>query len=224
MRNAVIIDQQYVVTVDNSGCIGEKEQDVVKASNELTAYYSARVGLFEQWCAGSQPTHLFLSNFTGDDAWKDYEKGIAKAFEEIGEKMPPLSGSTESNFQSLQSGISLMMVGKIIRDLSAELCEWFIVGKPLVGHEVIEQQENVAKLSEIYLLIKLGILERVWPVGSKGIGAELERLFNGFQVECSLPLEKSSGPATCVIIAVKKENVEQFKENITAPIEQIKIQ
>lgn len=223
MRNAVIIDQQYVVTVDNSGCIGEKEQDVVKVSNELTAYYSARVGLFEQWCAGSHPTHLFLSNFTGDDAWKDYEKGISKAFEEIGEKMPPISGSTESNFQSLQSGISLMMVGKIMRDLSAELCEWFIVGKPLVGEEVIKQQDNVVKLSEIYLLYKLGILERVWPVGSKGIGAELERLFNGFQVECSLPLEKSAGPSTCVIVAVKKENIEQLKEIISAPLEPIKI-
>ena len=43
MRNATLIDQQYVVTVDNAGCIGEKEQDVVKASNELTSYYCTRV-------------------------------------------------------------------------------------------------------------------------------------------------------------------------------------
>ena len=35
--------------------------------------------------------------------------------------MPPLSGSTETNFESLQSGISLMMVGKVIRETSAEL-------------------------------------------------------------------------------------------------------
>lgn len=223
MRNAVIIDQQYVVTVDNSGCIGEKELDAVKASNELTAYYSARVGLLEQWCAGSHPTHLFLSNFTGEDAWKDYERGISKAFEEIGEKMPPLAGSTESNFQSLQSGISVMMVGKILRDTSAELCDWFVVGKPLVGQEVIEHKDDVVKLSEIYLLIKLGVLKRVWPVGSRGIGAELSRLFNGFEVECDLPLEKSSGPATSVIVAVEKGKTEQLYEYISAPIEPIKI-
>lgn len=224
MRNAVLIAQQYVVTIDNSGCIGEKELDVVKVPNELAAYYSARVGLLEQWCAGSHPTHLFMSNFTGDAAWQDYEKGIAKAFEEIGEKMPPLAGSTESNFQSLQSGVSIMMIGKIIRETTDELCQWFVLGTPLVGQEVIEQQENVVKLSEIYFLLRLGILQRIWPVGSKGIGAELARLFNGFQVECSLPLEQSAGPASCVIVAVNKENVEQLKENITAPITPIIIQ
>jgi hypothetical protein len=223
MRNATLIDQQYVVTVDNAGCIGEKEQDVVKASNELTSYYCTRVGLLEQWCAGSHPTHLFLSNFTSEEAWKDYEKGIQKAFDEIGEKMPPLSGSTETNFESLQSGISLMMVGKVIRETSAELCEWFIIGKPLVGQDVIDNKEQVASLSEIYVLLKLGIIETIWPVGSKGIGAELERLFSGFNVECSLPLDVSSGPATCVIVGVRKENVNQLEEHITAPIQQIKI-
>lgn len=223
MRNAVLIDNHYVVTVDNSGCIGEKPLDKVSVSNETAAYYTARVGLLEQWCAGSHPTHLFLSNFTDDDAWEDYERGIAKAFEEIGEKMPPISGSTESNFKALQSGLSLMMLGKIVQEISEESCDWFVIGKPLVGQEVIDEPENVVKLSEVHLLIKLGIAKRIWPVGSKGIGAEFEKLFKGFQVECNLPLDQSAGPSTCVIVAVKKEDVSQLKENVTSPIEQIKI-
>lgn len=223
MRNAVLVDNQYVVTVDNSGCIGEKELDVVKVSNETAAYYTARVGLLEQWCAGSHPTHIFMSNFTGDEAWKEYEKGIAKAFEEIGEKVPSISGSTESNFLSQQSGISVMMLGKIIRETNEDSCEWFVLGKPLVGQEVIDEAQNVAKLNEIHLLLKLGIAKRIWPVGSKGIGAEVEKLFKGFLVECNLPLDKSAGPSSCVIIAVKKEDVPQLKENVTTPVEQLKI-
>lgn len=223
MRNAILIDQKYVVTVDNSGCIGEKEHDEVKASNEHVAYYCTRVGLFEQWCAGSHPTHIFLSNFTSEEAWKDYEKGIRRAFDEIGEKMPPISGSTESNFPSLQSGLSMMMVGKVIRETSTELCEWFIVGKPLVGQEVLEQTDEIVKLHEIYLLLKLGVIETVWPVGSKGIGYELNRLLSGFTVECSLPLNESAGPATCVIVGVRKENVKQLEEQISSPIEPLKI-
>lgn len=221
MRNAELIDNRYVVTIDNSGCIGEKEADYVQVSNEITAYYTARVGLLEQWCAGSHPTHLFLSNFTGDEAWEAYEKGIKWLFDEIGETMPKLSGSTESNFEALQSGISLMMVGKIVRQVSDEPFEWFIIGKPLVGQEVIDFPEDVAKLNEIYSLIKLGIIQKVWPVGSKGIGAEFERLFNGLQVECSIPIDKSSGPATCVIVAVKKEDVPKLKEHITTLLERI---
>lgn len=223
MRNAVLIDNQYVVTVDNAGCIGEKERDCVKVSNEITAYYTARVGLLEQWCAGSHPTHLFLSNFTGDAAWTAYEKGIEKAFIEIGEKMPKLSGSTESNFPTLQSGISLMMVGKIVHEVSEDACEWFVIGKPLVGQEVIDHEEDVVKLKELYLLIKLGIIKTIWPVGSKGLGVEFKRLFKNAEVDCSLPLQKSSGPATCVIAAVKKEDISQLKDYITSPIEQLNI-
>lgn len=223
MRNAVLIDNQYVVTVDNSGCIGEKELDAVKVSNEIAAYYTARVGLLEQWCAGSHPTHIFLSNFSGDAAWKDYEKGIVQAFEEIGEKVPQISGSSESNFESKQSGISITMIGKIVREIDDDSCDWFVIGKPLVGQEVIDESEHVVKLKEIHVLLKLGIVKRIWPVGSKGIGAEVSKLFNGFQVECALPLDKSAGPATCVIVAVKKEDVSQLMDNVTTSIEQLKI-
>lgn len=223
MRNAKKVQGDLVVTIDNAGCIGEKEQDVVKASNEIAAYYTARTALLEQWCAGAQPIQLFLSNFTSEDAWNDYEKGITKVFTEIGEKMPPLAGTTESNFKPLQSGITLMVIGKKMIDILPENCQWFVVGKPLVGKEVLEQPNNVAKLNELLLLLKMGVIKQLWPTGSKGIGAECKKLFKGKIIECSLPLEKSSGPSTAVIVGVNKEQIELFKEKISAPIERIHI-
>ncbi|SOC20982.1 alpha-ribazole kinase [Ureibacillus xyleni] len=221
MRNAIKIDKDTIITIDNSGCIGEKEHDYVKVSNEVAAYYSARVSILEQWCAGAQPTHLFLANFTSEEAWGDYEKGFAKVFEEIGEKMPPLNGSTESNFTSMQSGLSLTVVGKIAFEVNEENCDWFIVGKPLVGEEVVNNLNDVAKLNELILLIKLGVVKHVWPVGSKGIKAECKKIFKNNEIECALPLEKSGGPSTCVIVAVDREQLEQFYEIVSVPVEQL---
>ncbi|RUL57008.1 hypothetical protein [Lysinibacillus antri] len=223
MRNAIKIDKDLVVTIDNSGCIGEKEQDVVKVPNELAAYYSARVSILEQWCAGAHPTHLFLANFTNQEAWQDYEKGFRKVFAELGEKMPPLNGSTESNFDSLQSGLSLTVIGKVVFEVNEENCDWFIVGKPLVGEEVVNQPEDVAKLEELLLLIKMKVIKHVWPVGSKGIKAECKEIFKNNEIQCNLPLEKSGGPSTCVIVAVDREQLDQFQDSITAPIEKLKI-
>lgn len=215
MRNAKLIDQQLIVTVDNAGGIGEKEHDAVKTSNEVVAYYTARVALLEQWCAGGQPTHIFLSNFTGESAWTDYEKGIERVFNELGEKMPPINGSTETNFPSLQSGLSIMMIGKKVYDFNAEHCLWYVVGKPLVGDEILNNPDHVAKLSELYMLIKLRVIKSIWPVGSKGIGSECSRLFSGYEIKCELPLDKSSGPSSAVIVAVNREQKDQFKDTIT---------
>ncbi|MFP3918980.1 hypothetical protein U5N28_14350 [Lysinibacillus telephonicus] len=224
MRNAIKIDHNTVVTIDNAGCIGEKEFDIVNVSNSLTAYYTARVAILEQWCAGAHPTHIFLSNFTGDAAWSDYEKGIQQVFEEIGENLPPIKGSTESNFESMQSALSIMMIGKVAFEVSTNhLYHWFVVGKPLVGQEVVEQAQHVAKLHELYKLLKLGIAKQIWPVGSKGIAAECERIFEGKHFSCKLPLEKTSGPSTSVIVAVDKEQVHLFKEIMTVHYEAIHI-
>lgn len=223
MRNAIKIDETTVVTIDNSGCIGEKELDAVHVSNELTAYFSARVALLEQWCAGAEPSNIFISNFTGDEAWKSYVKGIELAFDEIGLAMPTVHGSTESNFMSLQSGISVMFVGKVQYEISKENLQWFVVGKPLVGQEVIDESQHVAKLKEIYNLIQLKIAKQIWPVGSKGILNELERIFPGRQFECSLDTKKTSGPATAVIVGLSHERIEAFTNQITTICEPIKI-
>ena len=222
MRNAIRIDDTTVITIDNSGCIGEKELDIVHVSNELTAYYSARVALLEQLCAGAEPTHILLSNFTGDNAWGDYEKGIKKAFDEIGIALPAINGSTESNFNTLQSGISLMLIGKVQYEMADTNLEWFVIGKPLVGQEVIEEANHVAKLKELYNLLKLKIAKQIWPVGSKGILAELERIFPEGKFDCSLDLKKTSGPATSVIVGVPKMRLEEFERQITTCYEPIR--
>lgn len=217
MRNAILYGDTTVLTIDNSGCIGEKDADIVQVPNIVTGYFTARVTLLEQWCAGAEPTQLLLANFSGNKAWSEYIEGITEVFLQIGLPLPPISGSSETNFQALQSAVSLTMIGEMVRQPSMENSLYFVVGQPLVGQEVMDESACVASLKELYTLIEGGIIRYIWPTGSKGIGAEIQR-FLGPGYTCQCDLNKSSGPSTAVIVAVAEQEVPLFKKMITAPI------
>ena len=219
MRNSIRVEQM-IVTIDNSGCIGEKDADIVQVSNVVTAAFTARTAMLEQWCAGAKPVQLLLANFSGDAAWNDYVQGCQQIFNEIGEALPPITGSSESNFSALQSAMSLTMIGQPAFTVLTADCQFFVVGEPLVGYEVIAQADKVAKLKEIYRGLQEGWLSALWPTGSKGIGAEIER-FTGANYTCTLDLTCSAGPSTAVLVAVREENIQLFKQLITAPITEI---
>ncbi|MEO4052340.1 hypothetical protein [Solibacillus sp. CAU 1738] len=220
MRNAIKIDATTFVTIDNAACIGEKEADVVYVPNEIAAYFTARTAILEQWCAGAMPIQLLLANFTSDTAWEEYVKGCERVFREIGQKMPPITGSSETNFAPLQSGLSLTMIGKQQFTPSKMQCRFFVIGKPLVGQQVIDQPENVANLAEIYSLLSTGVIQQVWPTGSKGIGAEIIS-FVGENFTCEIDLTHSAGPSAAVLVAVQEQNIDKLYSKVSAPITEV---
>ena len=219
MRNAINVNE-LIVTIDNSGCIGEKLQDIVQVPHEITAYYTARTAILEQWCAGAMPVQLLMANFSGDDVWGQYVAGIKRTFSEIGMDMPPLTGSSESNFDALQSAVSLTMIGKKVFSNVMENCQYFVVGQPLVGNEVIQNPEKVAQLNELYEGLIAGWISAIWPTGSKGIGYEIER-FVGEDYTSDVNLHTTAGPSSAVLVAVQTQSIELFFEKISAPIAKI---
>ena len=102
----------FVVTTDNSGGIGEKPHDLVAVPDQVTAYFAARVALLEQWAAHADPVSVLIHNFTGPDSWAAYVKGVEQAFAEAGCELPPITGSTETNMELLQSAFAVTMIGE----------------------------------------------------------------------------------------------------------------
>ncbi|MCP2033709.1 hypothetical protein L1279_000692 [Planomicrobium sp. HSC-17F08] len=205
---------EWVITSDNSAAIGEKPQDAVAAPDKLTAKFAARVALLEQWAAGSEPEVVLLHNFSGEAQWSRYVEGIKEQFEEIGIEPPQLAGSSETNMPTLQSGIAVTLLGRQKRELQREGLQWFIYGKPLVGPDVLKKPEQLADLGKIHDALNKGIIERVWPVGSKGIANEAERLFGRkLTLSADVDLEVSGGPASCVLMGVQQKQVESIKHH-----------
>lgn len=219
MRNAIKIND-CIITIDNSGCIGSKELDAVQVPDDITAYFTARTAILEQLCAGAVPMQLLMANFSGDAVWTSYEQGFKRAFDEMKLTMPPLTGSSESNFQALQSAVSLTIIGKKQFQRGIEGCAYFVVGEPLVGGDVIANPEKIAKLHELYEGLTTGIIEAIWPTGSKGIAKEIER-FIGQGYTSDINLQTSAGPSCSVLVAVKPQQIETFKQKISTPIYEI---
>ena len=214
MRNAIKVGE-LIATTDNAAAIGEKAQDVVSASDKLTAYFTARVTFLEQLAANALPSHILLANFSGDAAWSSYVAGIQQVFDEAGLSCPPIDGSTESNMQTLQSGLSITMLGEQQKRTVAEheQLSWYTYGLPLVGNEVLAQPEDVAQLQPIFQAWKEEIVQQVWPVGSKGLQAEFTRLFGNQQVKSSLNVEKTAGPCAVILLGIHPEK-EQLAQKI----------
>lgn len=209
MRNAIKLPNGFVLTTDNSAAIGEKLNDIVRVDDEVVAYFAARVTLLEQWSAKAQPISIIVHNFSGDKSWGKYTAGIQHVFEEIDIPCPPITGSTESNMETLQSALAVTMVGELQVSIKQEVT-WFVYGKPCVGDEVLEETDAIADLNKMYEAMKQGIVLDVWPVGSSGIAAECKRL----QLTCRLEgwdTEKSAGPATSVLLGIAKDQIKDAK-------------
>lgn len=200
-------DQVLIIATDNSGGIGMKEKDLVKVPYHVVSYYSFRVALMECMAAGAVPVSVIMQNFCGEKAWGPLVEGIQQGLEEL-ELNIPVTGSTESNMELLQSAVGMSVIGISGSDPAEGLSpleevKAAVIGKPLVGDEVIEQSEWVAPLLLFKQFCQLDSITML-PVGSKGIAHELTLLFPEVkpeEIHAGLDIHKSAGPSTCFIIS-----------------------
>ena len=110
----IILNENEVLVLasDNSGGIGLKDLDMVKAPYDVLAYYGLRVAVMECMAAGAVPISVVMHNFCGDDPWNALVSGIEKGLHELGMTNVPITGSTESNFSLLQSALGMIVIGK----------------------------------------------------------------------------------------------------------------
>jgi len=225
MRNAIEIGNDFIVTTDNSGGIGEKAADIVTVPDRVTAHFAARVTLLEQWSANAEPVTVLIHNFSGSSSWENYVQGVNDLFQEAGLDVPSISGSTETNIELVQSALAVTMIGKMKEVRPVGDLTWFTYGTPLVGEEVMARADEVASVRKIYEAINRGIVHRIWPVGSKGIAEEVRCLTGNTEaiVESVLDIKKSAGPSTVVLLAISTEKVAAAKILFGAHLKDIHI-
>ena len=237
MRNVLLLpfneEESIVVSTDNSGAIGLKDMDEVHVPYETVAYYCFRVAVMECLAAGGQPFTVIMQNFCGEAAWTELLAGIQRGLAELDLNEVNISGSTESNFSMIQSAVSVTILGKKKHDDAMKCLENFdsnemsiaIIGTPLVGYEVIENEKDVVPLA---LMKQFSARQDVitWPVGSKGIFSELIRMFpqrniTKAVIKTDIDIYKSSGPATCFMIVFPKEIMAEMKSVAGAYFQEI---
>ena len=108
----------------------------------------------------------------------------------------------------LQSAVAVTMIGKQQAVTDAPDLEWYALGTPLVGNEVLDKRSEIASLQAIKEAMDDGYRQQIWPVGSNGILAEYRRLTGNpkIEIEVDVDIRTSAGPSTSVLIGINAEN------------------
>ena len=234
-RDLTIVDitpeLRMVISCDSSGGIGNKEGDVVKVDPEITGYFTTHVAMMELLAVGATPVSII--NTLGvemDDTGQRIINGINRAIEPLNMKEDIIiTGSTEENIPVCQTSMGITIVGLIdkskwrIKKTSKDDLI-VVIGIPKVVNELAQDMNDVASLKLLLELIKDPCIKDILPVGSKGIAYEAGVMANTNDLEFELvdnscmDLQKSAGPATCIIIAVDKDGYEKLKNVVNIPV------
>lgn len=214
-RDLTILDdseKKLVIACDSSGAIGPKELDVVKVDGRILGRFTSRVVLMELISVGTKPIALIDTlavemKPTGGEIIA----GIIEEISSIGLKSEEiLNGSTEENVPVQQTGIGITGIGQgqklYCKSFPGDIV--LCLGIPKVGHEVKLDDPEIVDLLVIQRLRRVKEVHEIVPVGSKGIAYEVNELKKRNQLlmeekKSNLNINKSSGPATCVVFTAK---------------------
>ena len=217
----------------SSGAVGPKAMDKVKVDGRVLGKFLARVALMDVIATGAFP--LLLSVTLGvekEPTGNEILEGIRREARSLG--LDPnlvLMENTEDNFETVQTGAGLTVVGfanedelRLGKTRPGDLI--IAVGKPKVGDEVIlaELKGEIADLKNVTQLSQKKYVHDIASVGSLGIADEARMMAYGvgrqlklFEVQ-GLDLDKSAGPATVVLATVDREKLEDLTSLISQPI------
>lgn len=158
-----------------------------------------------------------------------------------------INGSTEKNVPTIQTGLGITVLGLVKKKqmLWGRLEPGQIMvclGRPKVGPEVSLDDPEIADLGLVGELARSGLVTEVVPVGSRGVRGEAEELARlyGCEIHWSqkeagggawssaphqlrsehfgvLDLEKSAGPATCLLAAGRRRDLLPLVQKLGKP-------
>jgi hypothetical protein len=225
-RDVEVIDTgsgiSLVIACDSCGSVGSKELDLIKASPEIVGRLTARTVLMELVSVGASPVAMTVSicaepTPTGDKILI----GIKRELQASGLSGVKLVVSSEKNFETRQTGLGIGATGtcktgdlKIAQSAVAD--KIFCLGVPRLGDELITSGcMDIINSGTLSQLRPHPLIHDILPVGSRGIRAEAELLanmsdtiFNAVE-GCTLDLEKSAGPSTCVLFS-SSQSIEEL--------------
>jgi len=204
-----------IITIDNAGSIGKKINDTIDVDYKTVAYFTLRTAIIENIVQHTKIIGITLANFCGDENHQSIVEGINMVENDLGYELPFIS-SSESNFRMNESAISFTCIGKQKQNKIEKHNNIAIIGKPLVGDEVLANKLDIVSLKEIISLVNSNNVSRVISVGSKGIKAKIKQELGLSVSSDELDLFKSAGPSTCVIVVY--ESLIELKNMISSPL------
>lgn len=219
------------IACDSCGGIGLKEHDVVKVSPQITAYHTGKVVLAELMSLGFKP--MIMADGLAVEM-NDTGKQLIDGFKEVLSKLKTtkvhLTGSTEENIKTVQTSMGVTCIGmcdkdklKYKRTNKNDIC--LIIGMPLVGNEVLDNPDKVLDIDDFEKLYLCDFIREILPVGSRGIGHELNDLccYNELSIklneDINIDLKKSGGPSCSALVTIEEKHIDKIITLVNKPVE-----
>ncbi len=226
-------DLSFVVAVDSDGGIGPKPHDTVQTTGYVCGRFATRVPLMEIVACGALAVAAFdVLAVEMEPLGKEIIRGVRDELAGIGLGPDfPLSGSTEDNVPTTQTGMGVMVIGIVeqarfrpgtARTRDAVYC----VGIPKSGprHTVILGDPEIADAVAVLGAAAVEGVHDILPVGSRGIRYEAHQLAvsaqRGFTpaTECAIDVGISAGPSTCFLVSGAEGLTESLRDRTHKPV------
>lgn len=219
LRDLTLLDAPdggtVVIACDSTGGIGAKPADTFATSARAVTHFAARVPLLEVIVTGAVPQVIVDTlSVEKDPSARDMIDEVRALARELGlDPDVSVTGSTEDNVPTTTTGIGVTVVGiaapgafRPTRAMPGD--HVYAVGLPLSAPRdlLIPGDPRMPAISEIAALVGVPGVHELLPVGSSGIANEIIQLAGDLRVFSAGPdlidRHATSGPSTCVLVAV----------------------
>ena len=222
-----------VVACDSDGGIGPKECDTVQVPAYILGRFGTRVPLMEVIAVGAWPFLVVdVLSVEMEPTGREIIRGVADEVQEAGlDPAVALNGSTEDNVLTRATGMGVIVLGlaregdlKPGRARAGQIVVCVGYPKSAPEDEVRLDDPQIADLPTARKLAALPYISDLLPVGSKGVRYEAEQIAQAagltFQAldNPGLDLNKSAGPATCLLASLAEERLTDLRRAVDRPV------
>lgn len=230
-------DLHLVIACDSNASIGEKPNDGLAKPYAEVGISALKVPMMEVLAAGAVP--LLIINalcMEMEPSGRRFIETMSKELARCGyNPNMMLTGSTEDNVLTLQSGVGITVIGlaseeKLRLGQTREKDVVVCVGNPKDGVVIpyAEGEPDIASISTVQSLNEVSSIHEILPVGSKGVVYEANELASaaGFNFRLAddpptINLYQSAGASTAVLAAVSASQVSSVANAVSVPVYEI---
>ncbi len=218
-------DRRLAVACDSLGGIGPKPGDLVPVSGYVVGRFACRVPLMELLALEADPVAVACCLCVEPEPLgREIIDGVRAEIAEAGlASTLAVTGSTEKNVATSQTGVGITVVGLVSTPRwglarSGDLVG--AVGEPRVGGAVSLEDSAVADIPTLKLALHCPSCGDVVPVGSRGIAAEAADLAarSGLvfieDPGSPLDLQASAGPASTFLVTLPRLGLPELERRL----------
>lgn len=230
----LIGDIVMVIACDsNAGC-GEKPDDTFHWPYEMAVKSMLKVPLMEVLAAGAAPM-IIIDNLCMEmePTGRKIIKYMREQLREFGfDPDVQLTGSTEDNAKTTQTGTGLTVIGiatkqnlRLSRTKKGDMVACVGVPKGGPGSTHTEDDPDIAGVRSTLQLCSLDSIHEILPVGSHGVLYEADELakysscaFEPLKEMPPIKLVGSAGASTAVLVSFDRSDLEVLTSAVSIPV------